>query len=196
MVRSDPAGYTYGQPQVPASPVALHELAQLMESVQWSPADDLALRRAGAILAPRTDEIVDVWYRFIEDSPHLVSTFVGKDGTPDPEYIRAVRRRFARWIDDLCNRPYDETWLAYQEEIARRHHLSGKNTTDGIESMSGHIPLRHVIALITPITLTLRPFLQSGSTGADDLQQMLDAWLKAVTLTVALWARPYNETLW
>jgi len=196
MVRSNPAGYTYGQPQVPASPVTLYALAELMESVQWSPADDVALRRAGAILAPQADEILDVWYQLIGDSPHLVTAFAGKDGTPDIDYLDAVRPRFARWIQDLCSRPYDETWLAYQEEIGRRHHPAGKNRTDHVESTSAHVPLRHLIAFITPITLTIRPFLQDASTDTGDLQQMLDAWLKAVTLTVALWARPYNESLW
>ena len=192
----DPTGYTYGQPQVLASPVSIAQLDELKQSVLWSPADEAALRRAGAILVPQTEAILDVWYGFVGAHPHLVATFAGKDGAPDMAYLGAVRRRFAKWIDDLCNRPYDETWLAYQEEIGRRHHPSGKNRTDQVESTSQHIPLRDLIGFISPITLTIRPFLQNGDAEADDVQEMYDAWLKAITLTVALWARPYNAQLW
>lgn len=190
------AGYDYADPRIPTSPVTLADLERLKASVLWSSADEEALRRAGAILVPQTEAILDVWYGFVGAHPHLVATFAGEDGTPDPAYLGAVRRRFARWIDDLCNRPHDETWLAYQEEIGRRHHPSGKNRTDGVASTSAYIPLRDLIGFITPITLTIRPFLRNGGTGEDDVQEMLDAWLKAVTLTVALWARPYSTELW
>lgn len=196
MMHTEPAGYSYGHADVPASPVTLRQLEELKLTVLWSPADEAALHRAGAILLPQTDAILDVWYGFVGAHPHLVATFAGEDGTPDTEYLGAVRRRFARWIDDLCNRPYDEAWLAYQEEIGRRHHPRGKNETDHVASTSPHVPLRDLIGFISPITLTIRPFLQNGATSPDDVAEMLDAWMKAVTLTVALWARPYNEQLW
>lgn len=191
-----PAGYTYGHATLAPSPVTIADLDALKQSVLWSPADEAALRRAGEILIPQTEAILDVWYGFVGSHPHLVATFAGKDGTPNMEYLGAVRRRFAQWIDDLCNRPYDETWLAYQEEIGRRHHARGKNETDHVESTSRHIPLRDLIGFISPITLTIRPFLQNGTNDTQQLQEMHDAWLKAVTLTVSLWARPYNEQLW
>lgn len=196
MTTSTPAGYTYGQSHVPTSPVTVQQLDHLKQSVLWSAADEKALRRAGEILVPQAEQILDVWYGFVGAHPHLVATFAGKDGTPNMAYLAAVRGRFAQWIDDLCNRPYDEAWLAYQEEIGRRHHPRGKNATDAVESTSKHIPLRDLIGFISPITLTIRPFLQNGATNADDLSEMQDAWLKAVTLTVALWARPYSEQLW
>ncbi|MDF2920241.1 MAG: hypothetical protein K0S70_4459 [Microbacterium sp.] len=191
-----PAGYAYGQASLAPSPVTLADLDALKQTVLWFSADEVAIRRAGEILIPQTEEILDVWYGFVGAHPHLVATFAGKDGTPNMEYLGAVRRRFAQWIDDLCNRPYDEEWLAYQEEIGRRHHPRGKNETDHVESTSHHIPLRDLIGFISPVTLTIRPFLQAGATDGDDVGQMLDSWLKAVTLTVALWARPYTEQLW
>lgn len=195
MTDTTPAGYTYGQADVPPSPVTLDDRDQLKQSVLFTADDQTALHRAGEILIPQTDAILDVWYGFVGAHPHLVATFAGTDGTPDGDYLAAVRKRFAQWIDDLCNRPYDATWLAYQEEIGRRHHPTGKNETDHVSSTSPHIPLRHLIAFLSPITITIRPFLQNGADD-DDVQQLDDAWLKAVTLTVALWARPYNETLW
>ncbi|HEU4848876.1 MAG TPA: protoglobin domain-containing protein [Terrimesophilobacter sp.] len=191
-----PAGYTYGDASLAPSPVSIDTLAQIQRSVLWSEDDSEALRRAGEILVPQTEQILDVWYGFVGANPHLVATFAGSDEQPDGAYLAAVRERFGRWIADLCARPFDEDWLAYQEEIALRHHTTGKNRTDGVDSPSGHVPLSHLIALIVPITVTIRDFL--GARGADpaEVDAMYHAWMKAVTLSVVLWTRPYNPELW
>lgn len=191
-----PAGYRYGDSALPASPVTLQDLADLEASVLWTSADQDALRRAGDILVPQTEAILDVWYGFVGATPHLVASFAGADGQPDGTYLAAVRGRFGQWIADVCRRDRDSEWLAYQDEIARRHHPSGKNSTDGVRSTANHIELRHLIALIVPITVTLRGFLAAGARDDEDLDAMHQAWFKAVTLTVALWARPYSEELW
>jgi hypothetical protein len=191
-----PTGYTYDSPNLTHSPVTLHDLDELKASVLWSDADVAALAQAGKILIPQTDAILDVWYGFVGSQPHLIEAFAGDDGQPNPDYLAAVRKRFGMWIDDLCTRPYDQAWLDYQEEIGRRHHPEGKNRTDHVRSTSPHIPLRHLVAFIVPITATIKPFLANAETNADDLEAMHQAWFKAVTLTVALWARPYNTELW
>jgi hypothetical protein len=193
---SHPSGYTYGDPSLPHAPVTLADLEAMKQSLLWLPDDEAAMRRAGEILIPQTEAILDVWYGFVGAHPHLVATFAGRDATPDMAYLGAVRKRFARWIDDLCNRPYDAAWLDYQHEISRRHHTSGKNRADHVESPSKHIPLRDLIAFISPITLTIRPFLQHGSTDPEEVQTLHNAWMKSVVLTVALWARPYSPELW
>ena len=191
-----PAGYTYDDPSLSPSPVTLADLDDLLTSVLWSEADAAALRRAGEILVPQTEAILDVWYGFVGSNLHLVATFAGSDGTPDGDYLAAVRGRFGRWIEDLCRRDFDAGWLAYQDEIARRHHTSGKNRTDSVDSPSGHVPLRHLFALVVPITVTIRDFLASGATDEVELDAMYQAWFKAVTLSATLWARPYSPDLW
>ena len=196
MMTVAPPGYTYGQSDVSHSPVTMQDLDELKASVLWADADAAALARAGAILIPQTDDILDVWYGFVGSHPHLVSTFSGADGQPNPEYLAAVRKRFGMWIADLCTRPYDQEWLDYQEEIGRRHTPQGKNRTDGVASASPHIPMRHLIAFVVPITATIKPFLASSASSSDELDAMHQAWFKAVTLTVALWSRPYNTELW
>lgn len=190
------AGYTYGDAALPTSPVTTSELADLHASVLWSDADADALRRAGEILAPQTEAILDVWYGFVASKPHLVATFAGADGQPDADYLARVRGRFGQWIADICNRDQDTSWLAYQDEIARRHHTDGKNATDQVTSASTHVPLRHLIALIVPITVTVREFLATGAADEVELDAMHQAWFKAVTLSTALWARPYSPDLW
>jgi Protoglobin len=54
-----------------------------------------------------------------------------------------------------------------------------------------HIPLRHVLALLVPITTTLKPFLAGGGATPDQAEAMLQAWVKAVLLQVILWSQPY-----
>jgi len=194
---TNPAGYTYGQAVVAPSPVSLQDLGELKKSILFTDDDVAALARAGEVLLPQTDEILEVWYGFVGSHPHLIATFAGPAEQPDPVYLAAVRQRFGRWIADLCNRTYDQEWLDYQEEIGLRHHPVGKNRTDGVESTSAYIPLRHLIAFIVPITLTIREFLSDGGrTTSAEVDAMYQAWFKAVTLTVALWVRPYSTELW
>lgn len=178
-----PAGYTYNDPNLAASPVTLEELGEIKKSLMWTEADTNALRRAGEILTPHTEAILDVWYGFVGSNPHLVASFAGDDGQPDAGYLAAVRERFGRWINDLCTREFDETWLAYQEEIGLRHTTAKKNQTDGVKSPPDHVPLRHLIALTVSITVTVRDFLVADGADPGQVDAMYHAWFKAVTLS-------------
>jgi hypothetical protein len=183
-------GYTYGTDAVPRSPVSLGEL-ELLKATLLLGEDDLgALRRSGEVLAPRVEEILDVWYGFVGANPHLLAAFAGPDGQPDQAYLAAVRRRFGRWILDTARAEFDQTWLDYQHEIGLRHHRSGKNRTDGVDA-ADNIPLRYVLALLVPITTTLKPFLAAGGAAPDEVEAMHQAWVKAVLLQVILWSHPY-----
>lgn len=190
-----PAGYTYDDPNLARSPISVDELAALHASVLWTDDDAQALRRAGEVLAPQTEAILDVWYGFVGANAHLVATFAGADGQPDAAYLAAVRQRFGRWIIDLCTRPHDGQWLAYQEEIAQRHTTS-KGHTDNVASTATHVPLRDLIALVVPITLTIQQFIGADGADPEEIEARYQAWFKAVTLTVALWARPYSPEMW
>ena len=186
-------GYTYGN--VKDSPVTSADLAELKASVLFGSDDEAALREAGQILAGRVEGVLDVWYGFVGSNPHLVAHFAGPDGQPNADYLAKVRDRFGQWIRDTCNRTYDDEWLAYQQEISLRHTSTGKNTTDKVES-TPYVPLRHLIALIYPITATIRPFLEAGGLPAERVDAIHEAWRKSVILQVALWSRAYIEDSW
>jgi hypothetical protein len=184
-------GYTLGQPSVPRAPLTLAELEELKKSVLYSDEDARYLRMAGEVLGPKVEELLDVWYGFVGSNPHLVKSFARQsDGKPDEGYLAAVRKRFGQWVKDTCAASYDQKWLDYQIEIGRRHHRSGKNRTDGVKA-ADNVPLRHLVALIAPITLTVRPFLEKSGKSPADVEKMHQAWFKAVTLQVALWCQPY-----
>ena len=189
MSQADIPGYTYGTGAVPRSPVSLEELELLQATLLLGEDDLAALRRSGDILAPRVEEILDVWYGFVGANPHLLAAFSNADGQPDQRYLAAVRRRFGQWILDTARAEYDQAWLDYQHEIGLRHTRRGKNRTDGADA-ADHIPLRYVLALLVPIATTLRPFLADGA-GDEEVEAMHQAWVKAVLLQVILWSHPY-----
>jgi hypothetical protein len=190
MIKTDIPGYTYGTDTVPHSPVSLDDLQLLQSTLLLGDEDLVALRRSGDLLAPRVEDILDVWYGFVSANPHLLAAFTGLDGQPNQAYLAAVRLRFGRWILDTARAEFDQAWLDYQHEIGVRHTRRGKNRTDGVQA-ADHIPLRYVLALLIPITTTLKPFLVEGGATPEDVEVMHQAWVKAVLLQVILWSQPY-----
>lgn len=183
------AGYAHGN--VPRSPVSVEDLELLKKSVLFTEEDTKYLRMSREVLGDQVEAILDVWYGFVASSPHLVEYFRRKsDGQPDAGYLEAVRRRFGQWILDTAEANYDQAWLDYQHEIGRRHHRSGKNQTDKVDSVE-HIHFRYLPALLYPITWTLKPFLAKKGHGAEDVENMHQAWIKSVLLQVILWSHPY-----
>jgi Protoglobin len=190
VTQTDIPGYSYGTDEVARSPVSLDELELLKATLLLGDDDLAALRRSGEVLAGRVEEILEVWYGFVGANPHLLAAFSDPDGQPDQAYLAAVRRRFGRWILDTARAELDQTWLDYQHEIGLRHHRTGKNRTDGARA-ADHIPLRYILALLVPITTTLKPFLAEGGAAPDEVEAMHQAWVKAVLLQVILWSHPY-----
>ncbi|HEV3464754.1 MAG TPA: protoglobin domain-containing protein [Actinomycetes bacterium] len=190
MSQTDIPGYTYGTAAVPRSPVSLQELELLKATLLLGTDDLAALRRSGELLASQVEEILDVWYGFVAANPHLLAAFSNAQGQPDQDYLAAVRRRFGRWILDTARAAFDQAWLDYQHEIGLRHTRRKKNRTDGADA-ADHIPLRYVLALLVPITTTLKPFLAKGGAAPAEVEAMHQAWVKAVLLQVILWSHPY-----
>jgi Protoglobin len=184
-------GYTYGTAAVPRSPVTLEELELLQATLLLGPDDRAALRRSGDLLAPRVEAVLDVWYGFVGANPHLLAAFSNAQGQPDQDYLAAVRRRFGRWVLDTARAEFDQPWLDYQHEIGLRHTRRGKkNQTDGADA-ADHVPLRYLLALLVPVTTTLKPFLAEGGATPDEVEAMHAAWVKAVLLQLILWSHPY-----
>jgi hypothetical protein len=187
-------GYRYGA-ELPPSPIGFADLDLLLQTLLWTDDDAAALRTAGEVLEDQIDAVLDLWYGYVGSHPHLVKSFNGADGTPSGDYLAAVRERFGQWIRDLCGRAWDDTWLAYQHEIAQRH-VNTMGQTDSVQSDQTHVPLRYMIAFVWPITATIRDFLAAKGHSAAEVEAMHTAWFKAVTLTVALWAQPYAPETW
>jgi hypothetical protein len=182
-------GYDYGNPALEQSPVTMEQLDLLKKTLLWTPEDDAYLKMAGEVLQDQTGDILDLWYGYVGSHSHLLHYFA-KEGQPDMNYLAAVRARFEKWVLDICNRPYDQTWLNYQHEIAKRHHSTKKNVTDRANA----VPIIHypyLIAFIYPITATIKSFLCAKNHSQEEIDGMFTAWFKAVTLTVILWTYPY-----
>ncbi|MBE3590511.1 MAG: protogloblin ApPgb [Firmicutes bacterium] len=182
-------GYRYGDAGLDPSPVSVAEFERMKRAALLTAADEEALRRAGAVLSEHVEELLDVWYGFVGANDFLLAYFSGPGG-PDARYLGQVRRRFLQWVLDTCRAKFDETWLAYQHEIGRRHY-DRKNATDGVEGAPPHVHFRYLVPLIYPIFATVRPFLEREESDPDMVERMHQAWLKAVILSVTLWSYPY-----
>ncbi len=189
MTTTEIPGYRYRDPALPRAPYSVDDLVTLKQALLFTEDDVQALRRAGQILEPYVEEILDVWYGFVGSHDFLLRYFANQQG-PIPEYLERVRKRFGQWILDTCRAEYDQAWLDYQYEIGRRH-FDRKNQTDGVSGAPPFVHFRYVNALVYPIYATIRPFLARGEPDPQRVEQMHQAWLKAVLLQATLWSYPY-----
>lgn len=184
-------GYRMGDPTLPEGALDAAAFERLCAATLFTDEDRAALREAKAIVAPRVEELLDVWYGFVGSHDFLLASFSGPQG-PNGDYLARVRARFGQWVLDTLDARSDEAWLAYQAEVGRRH-ARGKNETDGAGETPDHVPFRYVVALIYPIFATMRDFLAAGARDAEHLERMHQAWLKAVILNVAVWSQAYVD---
>jgi len=189
-------GYTSGQASVPASPISLQELRQLEAATGWSDEDARWLKIVAETLVPQAEAMVDAWRSVIGSLPQVAASFVGPDGEPDEHYKASVKRRFVRWISDLCLQPHDQNWLNYQQEIGLRHTPAKKNQTDNAQTPSV-VPQRYLLGFTAVVITSVRDFLARSGRPAEDLVLMQNAWTRAVLLSLTLWSRPYaKDGLW
>ena len=172
-----------------SKPVTMDDLALLKKTLLWTDEDGQYLKMAGKVLEPQLDDVLDVWYGYVGSNPHLVYYFHNND-KPDDDYLAKVRTRFKQWVLDLCNKPYDQKWLDYQNEIGLRH-TSKKGETDNVSNTPDIVHYRYMTAFIYPITATIKPFLANGKHSQEEVEKMHNAWFKAVVLSDILWTKPY-----
>jgi hypothetical protein len=185
-------GYTYGTAAVGRSKVSVEDFERLKVSGGFTEEDHRYLQLAGDVLADQTKQIVDRWRSgIIASIPHLAKHSRTPEGEPIPEYLAASNLRFQQWILDTCLRPYDQDWLNYQQEIALRHTTAKKNQTDGVRS-TPCVPFQDVIAFVSVMNETIKPYLAAKGHSADEVDKMHRARTKALQLQLALWVEPYN----
>jgi hypothetical protein len=187
-------GYAYGASEIPTSPVSTRQLDELKVSAGLTGEDEHYLRLAGEVLADQTEKIVHHWRSgIIASIPHLAKHSRALDGSLIPEYLARSNRRFEQWILDTCLRSYDQDWINYQQEIARRHTSAKKNQVDGVSS-TPHVPLRDIIAFISVMNETIKPYLAAKGHSAEEMDKMHQAWCKSMQLQIALWVGPYSDS--
>jgi Protoglobin len=188
-------GYAYGSKDIQPSPVSMEELEELKVTVGWTEDDPIYLRLAGDVLEGQTKQIVDHWRNgIIASIPNLARHSQTPEGDRIPEYVANSGERFEQWILDTCRRSYDQDWLNYQMEIARRHTSAMKNKVDGVCS-TPYVPLRDILAFVAVINETIKPYLAAKGHSADDVEKMHLAWCRSLQLQIALWTKLYMDTV-
>jgi Protoglobin len=174
-------GYDYGA--VARSPVTWDQFEDLKRVVGFTDRDQQLLSRAGELIGPRLEALLDHWFGQL--GPWVHATFSG----PDMErYSAAAGARFGRGVLDGFMRTYDQEWLDYQHEVGLRHARAKKNKTDRVDSVAV-VPFRHLVASIQVLSEIPDEFLQGLSSA--DAAGIRGAWSKSLLLQVALWSRSY-----
>jgi Protoglobin len=187
-------GYSYGSSNLATASVAMEELEALKISAGLTEEDEEYLRLAGLVLGDQTRQVVEHWRSgIIASIPNLARHSRSIDGGALPEYLAKSNLRFEQWILDTCLRPYDQTWLNYQIEIARRHMSPKKNETDGVQS-TPYVPFRDIIGFIAVMNETIKPYLADKGNTPEEVERMHSAWCKSIQLQLALWAKVYMST--
>lgn len=181
------AGYDYGAPTTPRSPVSLAELDELKTLLRFGDDDVHRLGAIGDVLEPRLSEFMALLMEWT--GPVAMTSVVTTDGTIDEAYAEAAHRRFAQGFVDTCRRTFDQTWLDYQHEVGLRHHWAKKNRTDGSHA-TPHIPYRWMLAFLEPTVETMAEFLRS-LVPPGELAALVSSWRKAMLLQVVLYSRAY-----
>jgi hypothetical protein len=183
-------GYTYGETKN-RSPISLEDLKYLKEALMFTEEDKKYLRKAGTVLEDQLEEILKIWNEFVGAQENLIYYFTNlDDGTLNEKYLENESKRLIQWILDTCNRNYDQEWLDYQYEIGLRHHRTKKNQTDKVNSVP-IVNYRYLVPFIYTTTAIVKPFLSKKGHTPEEVEQMYQAWFKAVTLQVTLWSYPY-----
>lgn len=196
MVAAEMPGYDYGSTNVGKSPVTLEEFEQLKRDANFTGDDVHWLRQAGKVLADQAPALAGKWRNLIGTLPHLAFYWRRPDGKKDAQYAETSGLRLQQWILDTCQRPYDQAWLNYQQEIALRHSSVKKNATDHALATAPTIHLRHIIAFCAVITdpAIMKPLLSAKGHDAIDVDKMHQAWTNSIWLQIALWTEPYTNT--
>jgi hypothetical protein len=186
-------GYAYGAEAISKSSISLQELEQMKISVGFTTEDERFLHLAGEVLKDQVKQVVEHWRsKIIASIPHLARHSRSPDGNPLPNYLAASNLRFQQWVLDTCLRPYDQTWLDYQQEIALRHTSLKKNQVDGVQS-TPHVPLRDIIAFIPVMNETIKPYMAAKGHSPEDVAKMHLAWCKSLQLQISLWTGLYTK---
>jgi hypothetical protein len=186
-------GYANGSKDIQPASVSMQELEALKVTVGWTSDDTIYLRLAGEVLADSTKQIVDHWRNgIIAAIPNLARHSQTPEGDRIPEYVANSGKRFEQWILDTCLRPYDQDWLNYQMEIARRHTSAMKNKVDGVRS-TPYVPLRDITAFIAVMNETIKPYLAARGHSSENVEKMHLAWRKSLQLQTALWTKLYMD---
>ena len=186
-------GYAYGAEAISKSSISLQELEQMKTSVGFTTEDERFLNLAGEVLKDQVKQVDEHWRsKIIASIPHLARHSRSPDGNPLPNYLAASNLRFQQWVLDTCLRPYDQTWLDYQQEIALRHTSLKKNQVDGVQS-TPHVPLRDIIAFIPVMNETIKPYMAAKGHSPEDVEKMHMAWCKSLQLQISLWTGLYAK---
>ncbi|CAL1521335.1 protoglobin domain-containing protein [Chitinophaga sp. MM2321] len=167
-------------------------LVKLKRMMLFTYEDEQYLTKAGAVLAPHAEEILDKWHEQLLANNYLAHYFISS-GTTDPDYMQSLRPHFRGWINQLCERPENRRWSEFEERIITQ--LQSKNVPIDDLSPLSTIYLRYMSTFIFPISEAGRYFLNTAGYTTTETARMHQAWYKAVSFSLLLWTYPPEQSV-
>ncbi|SHL85968.1 Protoglobin [Chitinophaga jiangningensis] len=149
------------------------DLVLLRRMLMYTRKDDEYLQLVAPVISASATRILHTWYAYIIADPYLSNYF--KPATA----AEFAGSRFGEWLQQLCNRGGVPQWESIENAIPE--------DAGQLRPLQPEL-LRYLTAFAYPVIQAGNEVLQDSSIAAELLPHVKQAWFKAVTLSVALWA--------
>jgi len=151
------------------------DLVLLRRMLLYTKKDDEYLQLAAPVINASSAQIMHAWYDYISADPYLSNYF--KPGTAE-EFAHS---RFSDWLQQLCSRGGLRQWEALEKQVPEN--------AGPLKPLQPEL-LRYLTAFAFPVIQAGNEALHAAGMDAPTLANVKQAWFKAVTLSIALWAYP------
>jgi Protoglobin len=124
--------------------------------------------------------------------PQAADVPVRKPGQQVAAGYPAIRWHFGPGLHNSCKACLDQAWPDYQRTFALRHTPAEKETFK-VVAAADHLPLRYMIAYISHIAASIKPFLSLKGHSAQKAETLHQTWSKAIFWPVVLGGGPYGN---
>ncbi|RFS22405.1 hypothetical protein DVR12_11370 [Chitinophaga silvatica] len=175
-------------PDQPPSTPDVQTLVRIKRMLLYTYEDEQYLVKAGEILQPYVEDILNEWYDYLLTNNYL-SIYFSRNGQPDQAYLEALRPQFLQWITVLLKGRTNSEWWQLEERIAA---LMEKNN----DQDSGSLPLiylRYLTTFVYPIVGYGKHYLDQSGKDKREISLMQQAWFKAICFSALLWVYPSGQ---
>ncbi|WP_255578064.1 protoglobin domain-containing protein [Chitinophaga sp. sic0106] len=149
------------------------DLVLLRRMLMYTRKDDEYLQLAAPVIRQHANNIMHAWYGYISADTYLSNYF--KLATAE-EFAAS---KFSEWLQQICSRDGKPQWEAIENAV--------REDAGPLRPLQPEL-LRYLTAFAYPVIQAGNEVLALSGIAADQLMHVKQAWFKAVTLSIALWA--------
>jgi hypothetical protein len=159
-------------------PCSADQVESLKQVLLLSREDERALQRVLDILDGKAEDYLNALLGLMAAHPDLRMLLRRAQGKPEDDR-EVVYRHFRQWLTDTCRCVPNPCYFSEPQA--------------GAEPPGSLPPLRYLLALSYPLSMTARLFLAEAARDTGELEHLQQALLKALLLQTAVLSRRYVE---